>query len=222
MTDREVRQMQEIAIRKYLKDYVKTRVLCQALEFKLEKEQKDKIEEAIEKMFDEYVEKLKKDLKVSHEGRGRFEAERVGDFAREPPGRIPLPSARRRISAAEIEETAHRRPSGNPGVLRSRTWPTTAIPNASTGSFWKSALPSTADRRRRSRFWRRSSMRCVAAKTSARSPRNTPTDARADTGGQQSWTKPDSVADAKTAALLHTVGARRSQPGRSIRRIRTA
>ncbi len=31
--------------------------------------------------------------------------------------------------------------------------------------------------------------------------------ARADNGGQQSWTKPDSVADAKTAALLHTLGA---------------
>ena len=64
VTGREVRQLQELAIRKYLKDYVKTRLLRQALEFKLEKKQKDKIEEAVGTMFEEYVEKLKKDLKV--------------------------------------------------------------------------------------------------------------------------------------------------------------
>ncbi len=65
VSEQELRALQETAIKKYLKEYVRTRVVAQALEAKLEKEQKDKIEEAIGKMFDEYVEKLKKDLKVS-------------------------------------------------------------------------------------------------------------------------------------------------------------
>ena len=209
VTDREVRQMQEMAIRKYLKDYVKTRVLCQALEFKLEKEQKDKIEEAIKKMFDEYVEKLKKDLKVLTKAEVDSKLKESGTVAGESPGRIPLSTAGRRIPATEIEETARRRPSGNPGVLQSASGRLQLSRAQSTGSSWKSILPSTADRRRRWRSWKRSSTRCVAAKTSARSPRNTPT-ARADAGGQQSWTKPDSVADAKTAAWLHKVGPAKS------------
>ncbi len=86
VTDREVRQMQEMAIRKYLKDYVKTRVLCQAIEFKLEKEQKDKIEEAIRKMFEEYVEKLKKDLKVLTKAEVDPKLKESGTVAGEPPG----------------------------------------------------------------------------------------------------------------------------------------
>jgi parvulin-like peptidyl-prolyl isomerase len=71
VTEAELRSLQDVAIRKYLKDYIRTRLLARALTSKLEKEQLDKIEEAIGKMFDEYVDKLKKDLKV----RGRFEVE---------------------------------------------------------------------------------------------------------------------------------------------------
>jgi hypothetical protein len=65
VSEQELRALQEVAIKKYLKDYIRTRILAQAIEAKLEKEQKDKIEEAIGKMFDEYVVRLKKDLKAA-------------------------------------------------------------------------------------------------------------------------------------------------------------
>ena len=86
------RALQEVAIKKYLKDYIRTRVLAQSLEAKLEKEQKDKIEEAIGKMFDEYVEKLKKDLKVGT-SRGRAETAYSGNVAGQPQGGISVPAA---------------------------------------------------------------------------------------------------------------------------------
>ena len=59
------RKLQELAIRQYLNDFIKTRLLTQALLNSLDKEQTRQAEAAVSKMFDEYVEKLKQDLHVS-------------------------------------------------------------------------------------------------------------------------------------------------------------
>jgi parvulin-like peptidyl-prolyl isomerase len=63
-TEQEYRQLQMTAIRKYGKDYVKTRVLSQAMIAFLEKDQQKKIDDAVGKEFENYVEKLKKDFNV--------------------------------------------------------------------------------------------------------------------------------------------------------------
>ena len=59
------RELQEIAIRTYLGDFIRTRLLSQALLENLDKEQTRQAETAISKMFEEYVRKLEKDLHVS-------------------------------------------------------------------------------------------------------------------------------------------------------------
>jgi beta-lactamase regulating signal transducer with metallopeptidase domain len=61
----EYRQLQEIALRTHMKDLVKTRLLEQALRSDLDQQQTDRIESAISKMFDEYVQKLELDFHVS-------------------------------------------------------------------------------------------------------------------------------------------------------------
>jgi parvulin-like peptidyl-prolyl isomerase len=65
ITEQEYRELQMAAIRKFGKDYVRTRVLSQAMIAALEKDQQKKIEDAVTKEFDNYMEsKLKKDFKV--------------------------------------------------------------------------------------------------------------------------------------------------------------
>jgi peptidyl-prolyl cis-trans isomerase SurA len=204
VTDREVRQMQEIAIRKYLKDYVKTRVLCQALEFKLEKEQKDKIEEAIKKMFEEYVEKLKKDLKVLTKAEAdsklkesgtslaslqvEFRYRLLADEYLRQKSKKPHVVGRQEILAYY---EAHLADYSNPERVH---WQLLEINFAKHGGQAKALaiLEKVFDALRRGEDFGK-----VAKKYSD--------GARAEAGGQQSWTKPDSVADAKTAAVLHTL-----------------
>jgi hypothetical protein len=65
VTEAEYRALQETAIRKYALDYAATRMLSRAYETRFDQEWKEKTEQAISKMFEEYVEKLKKDLKTS-------------------------------------------------------------------------------------------------------------------------------------------------------------
>jgi peptidyl-prolyl cis-trans isomerase SurA len=204
VTDREVRQMQEIAIRKYLKDYVKTRVLCQSLEFKLEKEQKDKIEEAIKKMFDEYVEKLKKDFKVLTKAEADAKLKEAGtslaslqvefryrlladEYLRQK-SKKPHVVGRQEILAYY---EGHLADYSNPERVH---WQLLEISFAKHGGQAKALaiLEKVVDALRRGEDFGK-----VAKKYSDGS--------RADAGGQQSWTKPDSVADAKTAAMLHTM-----------------
>ena len=69
VTERDFRQMQEMAIQNISRTMSRPASCARASKFKIEKEQKDKIEEAINKMFDEYVEKLKKDLRSSRRPR---------------------------------------------------------------------------------------------------------------------------------------------------------
>ncbi len=64
MTQGQYRELQETAIRKYARDYVRTRLLTRALESTLEPDRQQQLEQAVNKMFDEYVEKIKRDLKV--------------------------------------------------------------------------------------------------------------------------------------------------------------
>ena len=65
VTEAEYRALQETAIRKYAADYARIRMLSRAYEARLDHEWKEKTEQAISKMFEEYVAKLKKDLKTS-------------------------------------------------------------------------------------------------------------------------------------------------------------
>jgi peptidyl-prolyl cis-trans isomerase SurA len=202
VSDREVRQMQELAIRKYLKDYVKTRVLCQSLEFKLEKEQKDKIEEAIVKMFEEYVEKLKKDLKVLTKAEVDAKLKESG---------TTLASLKVEFRYRLLADEYLRQKSKKPHVVGRQEilayyeahlsdysypervhWQLLEINFAKHGGQAKALaiLEKVFDALRRGEDFGK-----VAKKYSD--------GARADSGGQQSWTKPDSVADVKTAAMLH-------------------
>jgi hypothetical protein len=61
----EYRELQDIAIRRYLKDFIKSQLLSQTFIDNFDKARRQQIEEAVSKMFDEYVLKLEKDLQVS-------------------------------------------------------------------------------------------------------------------------------------------------------------
>ncbi len=65
MREGEYRELQEIALRTYLNDFVKTRLLSQAFLESLDKEQTRQIETQISMMFEEYVTKLERDFHVS-------------------------------------------------------------------------------------------------------------------------------------------------------------
>jgi hypothetical protein len=65
VTESEYRALQETAIKKYAGDYARTRMLSRALEALADQGQKVRIDQAIGKMFEEYVEKLKQDLHAS-------------------------------------------------------------------------------------------------------------------------------------------------------------
>jgi peptidyl-prolyl cis-trans isomerase SurA len=69
INEQEYRELQMAAIRKFGKDYVRTRVLAQAMVSALEKDQQKKIDEAVTKEFDNYLDRLRKDFNVmtSHE-----------------------------------------------------------------------------------------------------------------------------------------------------------
>jgi parvulin-like peptidyl-prolyl isomerase len=64
LTEEEYRELQMLAIRKFGKDYIRTRVLAQAMVAALEKDQQKKIEEAVKKEFENYLDRLKKDFNV--------------------------------------------------------------------------------------------------------------------------------------------------------------
>jgi parvulin-like peptidyl-prolyl isomerase len=69
ITEQEYRELQMVAIRKFGKDYVRTRVLAQAMVAALDKDQQKKLEDAVIKEFDNYLDRLRKDFNVmtSHE-----------------------------------------------------------------------------------------------------------------------------------------------------------
>jgi parvulin-like peptidyl-prolyl isomerase len=196
------RTLQEIAIKKYLKDYIRTRVLAHALEYKLEKEQRDKIEEAIGKMFDEYVEKLKKDLKVGTRGEVEQKLRTQGTSL------VNLKvEFRYRLLADEYLRQKSKKPHvvGRQEVLsyyeahladysypEKVHWQLLEIDFAKHGGQAKSlaVLEQAIDALSRGANFAK------VAKKYSDGP-------HAEQGGQQSWTKPDSVADTKTATVLH-------------------
>ena len=59
------RELQLLAIRKFAKDYIRTRALSQAMIASLGKTQKEKTEDAIAKEFNTYLDRLKKDFNVT-------------------------------------------------------------------------------------------------------------------------------------------------------------
>ncbi|HEV8001938.1 MAG TPA: thioredoxin family protein [Planctomycetaceae bacterium] len=65
ISEQDFRELQVFAIRKFAKDYIRTRVLSQATIASLGKKQKEKTEDTIAKEFDNYVETLKKDFNVT-------------------------------------------------------------------------------------------------------------------------------------------------------------
>jgi parvulin-like peptidyl-prolyl isomerase len=202
ITEQEYRALQDIAIKKYLKDYIRTRVLAHELESKLEKEQKDKIEEAIGKMFDEYIEKLKKDMKVA----ARSEVEQT--LKAQGTSLVSLKvEFRYRLLADEYLRQKSKKPHvvGRQEVLAYYEshlddysyaervhWQLLEISFAKHGGQAKAltVLEQAIDA-----LGRGESFAKVAKKYSD--------GPHAENGGQQSWTKPDSVADKKTAAVLH-------------------
>jgi parvulin-like peptidyl-prolyl isomerase len=204
VTEREFRALQETAIKKYLKDYVRTRVLAQAIEAKMEKEQKDKIEEAINKMFDEYVERLKKDMKCI----ARVEVEQKLHQTGTSLASLKV-EFRYRLLADEYVRQKSKKPHvvGRKEILEYYEqhindysypekvhWQLLEISFAKQGSQAKAlgVLEKAVDDLRRGEDFGK------VAKKFSDGP-------HAETGGQQSWTKPDSVADEKTARLLRTL-----------------
>jgi parvulin-like peptidyl-prolyl isomerase len=202
VSEQELRALQEVAIKKYLKEYIRTRVIAQTLTAKLEKEQKDKIEEAIGKMFDEYVEKLKKDLKVSARGEVEQKLRMQG---------TSLASLKVEFRYRLLADEYLRQKSKKPHVVGRQevlayyeshladysypekvNWQLLEISFAKHGGQAKSLaiLEKVVDALRRGENFAK------VAKKHSDGP-------HAETGGQQSWTKPDSVADAKTAEMLH-------------------
>lgn len=211
LSEPEVRTLQEAAIRKYLKDYIKTRLLAQTIEFKLEKEQKEKIEEAIGKMFDEYVEKLKKDLKVA----ARHEVEKKLKEQGTSLAGLKI-EFRYRLLADECLRQKSKKPHvvGREEVLayyeahladysypEKVHWQLLEISFAKHGGETKSlaVLEQAVDALRRGESFAK------VAKKYSDGP-------RAEEGGQQSWTKPDSVADEKTAGMLHKLAVGEVSP----------
>src|SRR5208282_3772928 len=65
ISEQDFRELQVFAIRKFAKDYIRTRALSRAMIASLGKTQKAKTEDAIAKEFDNYVERLKKDFNVT-------------------------------------------------------------------------------------------------------------------------------------------------------------
>ncbi len=211
ITEQDLRALQETAIKKYLKEYIRTRVLAQTLEAKLEKEQKDKIEEAIGKMFDEYVEKLKKDLKVDT----RLEVEKK---LRDQGTQLTSLKVefRYRLLADEYLRQKSKKPHvvGRQEVLayyeahladysypEKVNWQLLEISFAKHGGQAKAlgVLEQAIDALQRGEKFAK------VAKKYSDGP-------HAENGGQQSWTKPDSVADEKTATMLHKVAAGEISP----------
>ena len=64
LSDSAFRTLQETAIRKYVGGFIRTRLLTQALMTDADNEERKKIEAGVENMFEQYVEKLKTDMKA--------------------------------------------------------------------------------------------------------------------------------------------------------------
>lgn len=64
-TEAEFRSLQDEAIKKYLSEFVKTRLLTQAYLARLDAEERKTVEDAVVKEFDKYVERLKGDFRAS-------------------------------------------------------------------------------------------------------------------------------------------------------------
>jgi parvulin-like peptidyl-prolyl isomerase len=204
VSEQEFRALQEMAIKKYLKDYIRTRVLAQAIEAKMEKEQKDKIEEAIGKMFDEYVEKLKKDLKAA----ARHEVDKKLHETGTSLASLKI-EFRYRLLADEYVRQKSKKPHvvGRHEILayyeehisdysypEKVHWQLLEISFAKHGGQAKAlaVLEKAVDDLRRGEDFGKVAKKCSDGP-------------RAENGGQQSWTKPDSVADTKTATLLRSL-----------------
>lgn len=207
----EYRQLQEIAIKRYLRDYIKTRVLSQALESTLEKEQKQKIEEALGKMYDEYVERLKKDMKVTN----RYEVDKK---LREQGSSLASLKAefRSRLLADEYLRGKSKRQHivGRQEILKYYqehledysypervSWQLIEIRfekhGGSDGAL--KVLEKAVDE-----LHRDAKFEAVARKYSD--------GPRASEGGKQAWTRPENVADEKTAAALRELAAGETSP----------
>jgi parvulin-like peptidyl-prolyl isomerase len=65
MAGPEYRALQEIAIRKYLRDYIRTRLLTQAIAAKMDANRKKQVEQSIDNLFEKYTEMMKGGLKVT-------------------------------------------------------------------------------------------------------------------------------------------------------------
>ena len=202
ITEQEFRGLQETAIKKYLKDYVRSRLLAQAIVVKMEKEQKDKMEEAIGKMFDEYVEKLKKDLKAAAPNEVDEKLRKQGtslaslkvefryrlladEYLRQKSKKPHVVGRQEVLSYYE----AHVNDYSYPERVR---WQLLEISFAKHGGQAKAlgVLEKAVDALRRGEDFGK------VVKKFSDGPQT-------ENGGQQSWTKPDSVADEKTAAMLH-------------------
>ncbi len=144
----EYRQLQEIAIRTYLHDLIRTRRLTQALLENLDEEQTRHLETQISKMFEEYAGKARSRICTSRPGN------------RSPPNcraRVSRSTTSVRNSAAgcwptNICENSNRRlPSAATRWRRTTatTSTSTASPKKSAGSSWKSASSGTAIGNRR-------------------------------------------------------------------------
>jgi len=211
ISEAEYRQLQEIAIKRYLRDYIKTRVLSQALESTLEKEQKQKIEEALGKMYDEYVERLKKDMKVTN----RYEVDKK---LREQGSSLTSLKAefRSRLLADEYLRGKSKREHivGRQEILKYYqehledysfpervSWELIEIRfekhGGSNGAL--KVLEKAVDE-----LSQGTKFEAVARKYSD--------GPRASEGGKQAWTRPENVADEKTAAALRELAAGETSP----------
>jgi peptidyl-prolyl cis-trans isomerase SurA len=184
VTEAEYRNLQDLAIKKYLKEYIRTRILAQGIVEKLEKEQKEKIEEAIGKMFDEYVDRLKKDLKVNTRPELDAKMHQQG---------TSLANLKVEFRYRLLADEYMRQKSKKPHVIGRQEILAYYKAHLDDYSYPEKALAmleKAVDALRHGEDFGK------VAKKYSDGP-------WAEKGGQQSWTKPDSVADRKTAALLH-------------------
>ena len=107
MTQMAYRELQETAIRKYVRDYVRTRLLTQALESNLEPDRKQQVEQAVHKMFEDYVGKLERDEHFTSRFELDHKLQKIRNIARKSQNRIPLP-----LLADEFVRVAGRREDG--------------------------------------------------------------------------------------------------------------
>lgn len=212
ISEPEYRALQETAIKRYLKDFVQTRVLAQQIERTVEKEQRQKIDDAINKMFDEYVDqKLKKDLKAAarHEVDRKLREQGTSLASLKVEFRYRLLAdeyVRQKSKKAHLvgrEEVLsyynqHIEDYSFPEKVR---WQLLEVNIAKHGGA-KGALDvleKAVDELRQGVDFAK------VAKKYSEGP-------AAEQGGKQSWTRPDSVLDEKTAAMLRQLPKGQTSP----------